>query len=170
MRRFALSGVLLLALAACDDEGTTELSTTSSLIASPTSASVEEGTTTSADGGDEPATSTTLRGEPVADFEIVARQSDASGETLYIVIPPAAYTDVDIENFILGLVDDETVTFGAEIFDDPGAVDAFRKSEEERTEGETQLIEEHHFASVQNGNRVVFRGPFASSGDFLIGS
>jgi hypothetical protein len=56
------------------------------------------------------------------------------------------------------------------VFDDPGAIDAFRKPEAERTEGETQLIEEHHFASVQNGTTVVFRGPFDASPDFVIGS
>jgi hypothetical protein len=33
-----------------------------------------------------------------------------------------------------------------------------------------QLIEEHHFASVQNGTTVVFRGPFTDSGEFVIGS
>lgn len=164
--RFALSALLLLWVAACDGE-TTELSTTSSVVAGPTTSASGQ-TTTSARS--EPATSTTLRGEQVADFEVVARQSDPGGETLYIVVPPGAYTDVDIENFVVGLVDDGTVTFGAEIFDDPGAVTAFRKPEAERTEGETQLIEQHHFASVQNGISVVFRGPFADSGEFVIGS
>ena len=49
------------------------------------------------------------------------------------------------------LVDGGEVTYGAEIFNDPGAVDAYRKPEAERTEGETQLIDQHHLASVQNG-------------------
>src|SRR5688500_17742778 len=113
--RFALSGLLLVAVAACDGDETTDLSTTSSVIAAPVTTAGENGTTTSVSSGGEGATSTTLQGQQVADFEIVARESDTAGETLYIVVPQGAYTDVDIDNFILGLVDDEVVTFGAEI-------------------------------------------------------
>ena len=170
MLRFALVGLLLVAVVACDGDETTDLSTTSSLIAGPTTVAGDEGTTTSVASGDEGTTTTTLRGERVSGHEVVGRESDPAGETLYIVVPPGAYTDVDLENFIVGLVDDETITFAAEVFDDPGAVDAFRKEEAERTEGEVQLIEDHHFASVQNGTTVVFRGPFSDSPDFVIGS
>ena len=46
--------------------------------------------------------------------------SDPAGETLYIVIPEGAYTDVDIENFVVGLVDSGEVTYGAEIFNRSG--------------------------------------------------
>jgi hypothetical protein len=89
---------------------------------------------------------------------------------LFIVIPPAAYTDVDIENFAVGLVEDGTITYGAEIFDDAAAVEAYRKPEAERTDADNQLIQEHHFASVQNAGVVVFQGPFAESPDIIIGS
>ncbi len=167
--RLGLFGLLILALAACDDGETTDLSTTSSLVSSPTTGAGGEATTTTvATGGD--TTSTTLVGQQVAGHEVVARVSDPAGETLFIVIPPGAYTDVDIENFVVGLVDSGEITYGAEIFDDNGAVDAYRKPEAERTEGETQLIDQHHFASVQNGTTVVYRGPFADSGEFVIGS
>ena len=167
--RFGLFGLLVLALAACDDGETTDISTTSSLVSSPTTGGGGDSTTTTAaTGGD--TTSTTLVGQQVAEYEVVARVSDPAGETLFIVIPPGAYTDVDIENFVVGLVDSGEITYGAEIFDDNGAVDAYRKPEAERTEGETQLIEQHHFASVQNGTTFVYRGPFADSGEFVIGS
>jgi hypothetical protein len=167
--RFALLGLLLFAAAACDGDETTDLSTTSSLIAGTTTGAGSEGTTTSV-ASDGEGTTTTLRGERVSGHEVVGRESDPAGETVYIVVPPGAYTDVDLENFVVGLVEDGTITFAAEVFDDPGAVDAFRKAEAERTEGEVQLIEDHHFASVQNGTTVVFRGPFADSGEFVIGS
>ena len=166
--RLVLFGLLVVGLAACDDGETTDLSTTSSLIASPTTGGEVATTTTVAAGGD--TTSTTLVGQAVAGHEVVARVSDPAGETLFIVIPPGAYTDVDIENFVVGLVDSGEITYGAEVFDDAGAVDAFRKPEAERTEGETQLIDQHHFASVQNAGVVVFRGPFADSPDVVIGS
>jgi hypothetical protein len=166
--RLGLFGLMLLGLAACDDGETTDLSTTSSLVSSPTTGGEVATTTTVSAGGD--TTSTTLVGQAVPSHEVVARVSDPAGETLFIVIPPGAYTDVDIENFVVGLVDSGEITYGAEIFDDAGAVDAFRKPEAERTEGETQLIDQHHFASVQNGTTMIFRGPFADSGEFVIGS
>jgi len=169
MLRLGLFGLLVLAIAACDDGETTDISTTSSLVSSPTTGGGGDATTTTvATEGD--TTSTTLVGQQVAEYDVVARVSDPAGETLFIVIPPGAYTDVDIENFVVGLVDSGEITYGAEIFDDNGAVDAYRKPEAERTEGETQLIEQHHFASVQNGTTFVYRGPFADSGEFVIGS
>lgn len=169
--RFSFVAALLLVLGACDDGETTDISTTSSLISTATTGengdSAATTTTAPADGA---TTSTTLVGQSVAEHNVVARVSDPAGETLFITIPPAAYTDVDIENFAVGLVEDGTVTYGAEIFDDAVAVEAYRKPEAERTEADTQLIQEHHFASVQNAGVVVFRGPFAQSPDIIIGS
>jgi hypothetical protein len=167
--RLALFGLLALGVAACDDGETADLSTTSSLIASPTTGGEEAAATTTVPA-EAAGTSTSLVGQSVSGYEVVARVSEPAGETLFIVIPPGAYTDVDIEQFVVGLVDTGTVTYGAEVFDDPGAVDAYRKPEAERTEGETQLIAQHHFASVQNGTTMIFRGPFAASGEFVIGS
>ena len=168
--RFALVCTLLLVLAACDDPETTDISTTSSLVSSATTTGDAAASTTTAPPANGSTTVTTLVGQQVANYEVVARVSDPAGEVLFIVIPPAAYTDVDIENFAVGLVDNGTVTYGAEIFDDNAAVEAYRKPEAERTEEETALIQQHHFASVQKAGVVVFRGPFAESPDVIIGS
>jgi hypothetical protein len=165
-----LAGLLLVALAACDDGETTDISTTSSLISTATTVDGGAATTTSAPSEGATSAPTTLVGQSVAGYEVVARVSDPAGEILFITIPPGAYTDVDIENFAVGLVDDGTVTYGAEILDDPAAVEALRKPEAERTETDTQLIDQHHFASIQNAGVIVFRGPFAESPDVVIGS
>lgn len=165
-RYVALVGLIAIVVAACDDNSA-ELSTTSSLVSGP--APTGESTTTSVTPGGE-STTTSLVGETVADHEIVARETDTAGETLYIVIPPGAYTDVDIENFVLDLVEGGTATFAAEVFDDGAAVEAYRKPEVERTEEETALIDLHHFVSLQNGTTMVFRGPFEASGELVIGS
>ena len=166
IRYVALPGLIVLAVAACDDN-TADLSTTSSLVSSPT-VTGEPTTTSVTAGGD--STTTSLVGQSVGDYETVARESDTAGETLYIVIPPGAYTEVDIENFVLDLVESGTATFGAEVFDDAAAVEAYRKPEVERTEEETVLIAQHHFVSLQNGTTMVFRGPLESSGELVIGS
>jgi hypothetical protein len=169
VRRLSLTLVPLLALSllsvACDGEEAT-LTTTSSLVTDPG----EEGspTTTVAPPGDE--TSTTLVGEAVGSYEIVAREPVTDGEVVYIVIGPGAYTDVDLENFILDLYEGGIATYGAEIFDDAAAADAYLKAEEDRTAEEVALIELHHFASLVGGTIIRFQGPFTASGEFVLGS
>ena len=169
LRRISLPLVPLLALAvvvaACDGEEAS-LTTTSSLVTDPG----EEGspTTTAAPAGDE--TSTTLVGESVGKFEIVAREPVTDGEVVYIVIGPGAYTDVDLENFLRDLYDRGIATSGAEIFDDAAAADAYLKAEEDRTAEEVALIEQHHFASLVGGSIIRFQGPFTESGEFVLGS
>jgi hypothetical protein len=169
VRRLSLTLVPLLALTlllvACDGEEAA-LTTTSSLVTDPG----EEGspTTTVAPPGDE--TSTTLVGEAVGSYEIVAREPVTDGEVVYIVIGPGAYTDVDLENFILDLYEGGIATYGAEIFDDAAAADAYLKAEEDRTAEEVALIELHHFASLVGGTIIRFQGPFTASGEFVLGS
>jgi hypothetical protein len=169
LRKISLSLIPLVALAvlavACDG-GEAVLSTTSSLITDPG----EGGSPTTTVATPDDRTSTTLVGETVASYEIVAREPGTDGETVYIVIGPGAYTDVDLENFLGDLYEAGTVTYGAEIFDDAAAVDAFLKVEAERTPEEVELIELHHFASLVGGTIVRFQGPFAESGEFVLGS
>lgn len=166
LRRITL--ILLAALAvfavACDG-GETALTTTSSLITGS-----GDGTSTTTATVPEDQTSTTLVGQVVASYEIVAREPGTDGETVYVVIPPGTYTDVDIENFLGELYDSGTATYGAEIFDDAAAVDAYQKAEADRTPEEVGLIELHHFASLVGGTIIRFQGPFAESGEFVLGS
>ncbi len=121
LRKIALSLIPLVALAvlaaACDG-GEAALTTTSSLITGS-----GDGTSTTTVAVPDDQTSTTLVGQVVASYEIVAREPGTDGETVYVVIPPGTYTDVDIENFLGELYDSGTATYGAEIFDDAAAVD-----------------------------------------------
>lgn len=164
-----MSLVPLLALtvlgAACDGEEAA-LTTTSSLVTDPG----EEGspTTSVVASGDE--TSTTLVGESVGTYEIVAREPVTDGEIVYIVIGPGAYTDVDLENFLGDLYERGIATYGAEIFDDAAAADAYLKAEADRTAEEVALIEQHHFASLVGGTIIRFQGPFTDFGEFVLGS
>jgi hypothetical protein len=115
-------------------------------------------------------TSTTLVGESVGSYEIVAREPGTSGEVVYIVIGPGAYTNVDLENFLLDLYESGVATYGAEIFSDPAAVDAYLKAEADRTPEEVALIEQYHLASLVAGTTIRFQGPFAEFGETVIGS
>ncbi len=166
-RHAALATRLVIGLAACNGDDTVDLSTTSSVVSGqPT---VDQATTTSVEPTGS-TTATTLVGVTVEGHEVVGREAGTDGETIYVVVPPAAYTDVDIEIFVLDLFESGTATFGAEVFDDAIAVDAYRKPEVERTEDETALINAHHLASLVEGTTIVFRGPLASSGETVIGS
>ena len=168
LRFFGVLLVLGVVLSACDAE-TANLSTTSSLLTeAPDDTAGEQRATTTSE-----ATATTSRvlvGAAVDSYEIIARDSTSNGEILYIVLPQRAYTDVDLENFVGDLMESGAVTWGAEIFDDVLAVDAFAKSEAERSEEEVALLEQHHFASLLNGNTIRYQGPFEESGEIAIGS
>ena len=169
--RYLVAALLLASsalLAACDgdDPG---LTTTSSLVTSPDNG--EDATTTTvatAEGG--ATTSSTLVGQVVAEHQVVAREPVDGGEIIYVVIPPGAYTDVDLENFVLDLYEEGIATYGAEVFNDQAAAEAYLKAEAERTPEETTLIEEHHLVSLVGGATIVFRGPFVESGQHVLGS
>ncbi len=173
MKRRNLTAVVLafgLLLAACDD-GTVELSTTSSLVTGTTETPDLVGSTTTAagDGGGDQ-TATTLVGETVGSFVIVVRISGENGETLHIVIPPGAYTEVDLENFIGDLKEADPELWGAEVFDDEDAIQAFVIPEDQRTAEQQTLVDEHHFVSLVNGDTIRFQGPFSEFGEAIIGS
>jgi hypothetical protein len=166
LRKFTLLPLAALAvLAVACDGGETALTTTSSLITGS-----GDGTSTTTVTVPEDQTSTTLVGQVVASYEIVAREPGTDGETVYVVIPPGTDTDVDLQNFLGDLYESGTATYGAEIFDDAAAVDAYLKAEADRTPEEVALIEQHHFVSLVGGTIIRFQGPFAESGELVLGS
>ena len=165
---FVLLAALATVLAACDS-GEAELSTTSSSLVTGTTEQPTEVTSTSM-ADDSSFTSTTLRGQSVASFETVARISGDNGETLYIVIPEGAYTDVDLENFVYDLREANPDLWGAEVFDSDEGPQAFVIPEDQRTDEQQQVLEEHHFVSLVGGDTIRFQGPFSEFGEILIGS
>lgn len=153
-------------VAACDGEQA-ELSTTSSVITGTTETPGQVTTTTLEQ---DTTTTTILRGETVASYEITVRISTDNGEIFYVVIPPGAYTDVDLENFVGDLMEANPGLWGAEVFDDEAAVQAFVIPEDQRTEEQQDLLDENHFVSLIGGDTMKFQGPFAEFGEFVIGS
>lgn len=162
-----LAVALALLAAACTAEA--ELSTTSSVITGTTEA-VTAATTTSTTAAGETTATTLIQGETVSEWEVVARISSDNGETLYIVIPPGAYTDIDLESFVGQLKESDPQLFGAEVFDDPDAVQAFVIPEGQRTEPQQQMLDDHHLVSLVGGDTIRFQGPFEEMGEHIIGS
>jgi hypothetical protein len=171
-RWIVLLTVLGMALVACSDDEP-ELSTESTIITGGTNAPA---TTTTAGNGDGDASSqttspsSTMVGQPVSDFEVVARFPNDNGEQRYYVIPNGAYTDVDLENFVVDLIEADPELYGAEIFDDADAATAYQVEEAERTEEQSELIERHHFVTLVGRDRIEFNGPFAEFPGGAIGS
>lgn len=163
----ALVVALGLVAAACDGEEAA-LSTTTSVVSGTTEAPDRETTTTTS--ASESTTSTTLVGETVAGHEVVARISTDNGEVIHVVIPAGAYTDVDLVNFIGDLKESDPDLWGIEVFDDPDAPEAFAIEEDERTEEQQETVADHHFVTLTNGDRVIFRGPFSEFGEFTLAS
>ena len=156
-------------IAACDNDGA-ELSTSSTIVTGPTGTHGASTTTTASDGSEGTSTGTSLVGEPVGSFRVVARIPNDNGETLHIVIPSGAYTDVDIENFMLDLLESNTDMYGAEVFDDEDAALAFVVEEALRTDEQKALLDRHHFLSLIGRDRIEFRGPFSDFSGGAIGS
>ena len=162
---FALAVAVSLALTACDNGVEPELTTTSSLVGQVTTPDPETTTTV---GGDE--TTTSLVGQTVDSYEVVLRESTDEGETLYIVVPPAEYTAIDLENFIGNLIEGDDDLESVEVFDDQAALDSFLKDEAEQTAGDLSAIDAHHLVSLVDGHTIRFQGPFADEGEYAIGS
>lgn len=170
----AILVVLGLVAAACDSDDAevttptidaSQLTTTTSTSSGGTA---DPSTTDSSDAG---ATSTTAAAaDEIESWETISRLATDDGEVLYILIAPGDYDDVSFENFLVGLIEDETIVSGVEIFDDRAALDAALKDEGDRTASELQLIEDHHLVSLESGSQVTFQGPMDEYDGFVIGS
>jgi hypothetical protein len=171
-RWIALLGLMAVFVVACDGDDP-ELSTESTIVSGPTATQPsEEGATTTQPGDDGDATSspTTLVGESVSQFEVVHEIPSDDGVIQHIVIPNGAYTDVDLENFVIDLIEANEDLYGAQIFDDAAAAEAFLVPEDERTEDQDALLERHHFVTLSQRARIAFHGPFADFPGGAIGS
>jgi hypothetical protein len=170
IRSIAFVFVVALALVACDGDDP-ELSTDSTIITGGTNAPATTTTTGATDdgsGGTSP--STTLVGQTVTDFDVVARFPNDNGEERYYVIPEGAYTDVDLTQFVIELLETDSDLYGAEIFDSEAAADAYQVDEADRTDEQIALFESDHFVTLVGRDSIEFRGPFSEFAGGAIGS
>lgn len=166
----AMFAFLALVLLACSDDDP-ELTTDSTIITGGTNAPATTTTTEGSDDGEgDGSPSTSLVGQTVTDFEVVARFPNDNGEERYYVIPEGAYTDVDLTQFVIELLETDSELYGAEIFDSLQAADAYQVEEADRTDEQNAYIETDHFVTLVGRDRIEFHGPFAEFPDSAIGS
>jgi len=169
-RSIAVITVTALALVACSGDEP-ELSTDSTIITGGTNAPATTTTTEPSDDGDGGGSpSTTPVGQTVTGYEVVARFPNDNGEERYYVIPEGAYTDVDLTQFVIELLETDSQLYGAEIFDSVGAAEAFQVAEADRTDEQNAVIESDHFVTLIGRDRIEFHGLFSGSPGGAIGS
>lgn len=168
--RMLLVPLVVLAVAACSGDDP-ELSTGSTIITGGSNAPATTTTTTGGEGGtDGSSPSTSLVGQTVTDFDVVAQFPNDNGEERWYVIPPGAYTDVDLENFVIDLIEADSELYGAEIFVSVEAATAYQVEEAERTEEQVALLATDHYVTLIGRDTIEYRGPFAEFPGGAIGS
>lgn len=169
-RWIALVAVLALFVVACDGDDA-ELSTDSTILTGPSGTDPATEVTTTTEGGSEGTSPpTTLAGEAVSSYEVVHEIENDNGVEQHFVIPNGAYTDVDLENFVIDRIESEPDLYGAEIFDDTAAAAAFLVVAADRTPEQVQSLEDHHLVTLVGRDSIEFRGPFAEFPGGAIGS
>jgi hypothetical protein len=182
-RKLAQSARLLVALfaavvmvAACSPEEAelTTTTTTTSAETTTTESADDSTTTTVEDEGEDDENGGENGDAPtpaISDYEIVVRGSATGGETLWILIEPGDYTDIDLENLIRELVDESDATLaGINVFDDRDALEAGRVAPDARTDEEQELVDDHYLVSLVDGAIIRFQGPYEEFGETAVGS
>lgn len=163
VRVVAVTGVLLLATGCTLGE---EVTTTTEAIIEVTTTAPPTTTTT---------TSTTLAplAEPAFPEYSIARRvvSEDGRDTVVVLLDPDSYqilSDVDLHDVLAEVVERFPPVYTAYVVDDLIAVDAVLAPEP--TEEQLQVLSEHYLVSLEEGFRIVYRGPFAELGTSVLGS
>ncbi|MEN8237785.1 MAG: hypothetical protein ABFR53_01155 [Actinomycetota bacterium] len=169
VQRTGILVAVALIAAACTSNSAPESTTTSSFTplttaatATTTEPSVEEATTTTA-----PLSTLTP-----PEYAIVDRaETDAPGDTVVVLLDDETYTsltDIDLYDIIAEVVDLFPPISKLHIVDNAGAVNTVANPE--ATPEEIALIEDNYFARLEDGFKITYLGPFASSGTAILGS
>lgn len=160
--------LFIVLLVACSPEEAELTTTTTTVPDSTTTTEADTTTTTEAEDPDDPDTED---GPAISEYEVVVRSSGTSGETLWVLIEPGDYTDIDLENFIREQVDESAVDLvGIHVFDDAAALEAGRIAEDARTDEEQALVDAHYLISLIDGSIIRFQGPYGDLGETAVGS
>jgi hypothetical protein len=172
MRRLTLAlAIISLLAAACNRAAEPDLTTTTTSQSTVSDASSVTSTTGSSDTTNpgDGSTPSTIARVAVESFEIQVQTTSEAGKVLWVTIPPADYTNTDIEDFIFDQIDAQDGLAELHVLDDKDAVDAARVPAADRTDEEQKLVDEHYLASLE-GNKIIFHGPFEAAGEVVVGS
>jgi hypothetical protein len=162
LRGFVIAGVVLLG-AACSIGADTTTTTTEALVEITTVPPVETTITTT--------TLAPLSAPSFPSYSIVQRREDSNGDTVVVLLDPTSYeilSDVDLYDVLVDVVERFPPIVEAHVVDSPAAAQAVLV--EEPSDEQLQTLGEHYLVSLEEGFRIVYRGPFADLGTSVLGS
>lgn len=184
MRRwFSQVGLVIIvsvALVACSGDDESDETTTSTTAAPVTSiATTQPSPTTSAvtstSGADTTTTTTTaasLGGVDFPTYTIRERIAGSAGDTLVILIDPdfddGTITDIDLQNLLSEVVEDFAPVREAYVVSSEEAAGIVLL--ENLSSDQEAVLDQHFWARLEEGFRIVFQGPFESAQPLLISS
>jgi hypothetical protein len=165
VRGAVATGLILLATA-CSG-GADDTTTTTDAILEVTTTLPSTSTSTS------PSSTLAPVSEPTFPEYTIARRVDSQDgrDTVVVLLDPDSYnllSDVDLHDVLAEVVDRFPPVYTAHVVDSAEAVDAVLAVEP--TEEQLQVLSEHYLVSLEEGFRIVFRGPFAELGTSVLGS
>lgn len=161
MKRLTVAALLLLAViaAACDRQEVVVPPT--STLPQPTA--VATTATIAADPASDAVPTTTAAPRAAPEYTIIARVAGDQGDELVVLLDPGDYDDNDIE-LLMGDIVDEYAPVAAHIIDDAELASIVVEA------GDHELLAEHYYAMLEDGNKVTYLGPLAEFGVFFLGS
>ena len=170
--------VILLAAAACSGSGGEESTTTVAVdgITATTGgtdgSSSTSATTATTEAGTSTTTTTTTLAPPtdIPDYSIESRTAGTGGDTVVILLPAGTYSDVDLENIVVDVVDRFAPVVTVHVVDDTAAVPLVLEPEGTLAAAELTLLAQHYFVRLEEGFRLVYQGPFETVGEVILGS
>ncbi len=138
--------------------------TTSSSVTATTEAPPDETTLTSTSGPP--------LGLPM--YEIAFRSDGGdSGDTVVVLLDPASYTslsDIDLQDVIRDVYDQFPPVAIAHVVDAEQAVTLVVAEPNSLTEEEVTYLDQHYFARLEDGIRIIYVGPFDQYPIAILGS
>lgn len=125
----------------------------------------------------EPEPETTTTSQPKLNltapaYTIVDRiQGESNGDTVIVLLDPESYdslTDLDLYDLIAEIVELFPPVAVVHVVDDVSAANVIGNPD--ASEAERQAVTTNYLARLDNGFRITYLGPFASSGTAVLGS
>lgn len=164
LRGFVIAGVACLGAACTIGETDTTTTTTEALVEVTTTLPPEETTTTTT-------TLAALSDPSFPSYSIVQRQEESSGDIVVVLLDPTSYdvlSDVDLYDVLAEVVERFPPIFEAHVVDSSAAANVVLVAEP--TDEQLQILGEHYLVSLEEGFRIVYRGPWADLGTSVLGS